>query len=436
MNNFAIFNHELGAFADKILLRPSPVLGNINSTTSPLNTQYLNNKLRTLIPVEELRSAGSFFTGDELGTTATNCFRGDISQESIIFDPACGVGNLLIACSKKFPVNCNSLLDTLTNWGRRLAGADIHAEFVEATKTRLILEAIKRGATPDAINIEQLKSVFPYIKAQDSLKEDALFEAASHIIINPPYCKMRLPKACDWGSGSGNSAAVFMEKCIVDSRHGTQIVAILPDVLRSGSRYRRWREFVSENAKIDLNIVGRFDAKTDVDVFLLFGEIGGDQTKTSWTKQPDGRHPKTIEDYFTVSTGAVVPYRDEEKGTDFCYISPSLLAGKTNTHTDEITSRRRYPGTVISPPFVVIRRTSSPSNTPRARATIIRGNQPVAVENHLIALKPKSGYVRDCQKLTKILAKPAIDDFLNQRIRCRHLTVSAIKEIPWIGEAI
>jgi len=34
------------------------------------------------------------------------------------------------------------------------------------------------------------------------------------------------------------------------------------------------------------------------------------------------------------------------------------------------------------------------------------------------------------------LAKPAIDDFLNQRIRCRHLTVSAIKEIPWIGEAI
>jgi len=91
---------------------------------------------------------------------------------------------------------------------------------------------------------------------------------------------------------------------------------------------------------------------------------------------------------------------------------------------------------VISPPFVVIRRTSSPSDNPRARATIIRGNQSVAVENHLIALKPKSGYVRDCQKLTKMLAKPATDIFLNQRIRCRHLTVSAVKDIPWIGEAI
>lgn len=436
MNNFAIFNNELGAFADKMLLRSSYVLENTNFATSPLNTQYLNNQLRTLVPIEELRSAGLFFTGDELGTTASNYFTGSLNQASLIFDPACGAGNLLIACSKKLPVNRNSLLDTLANWGERLAGADIHEEFVEATKTRLVLEAIKRGATPDSIDIECLKSMFSNINVQDSLKEDALFESASHIIINPPYCKMRLPKTCDWGAGTGNSAAVFIERCIVYSQQGTQIVAILPDVLRSGSRYRRWREFVSENAKIDLNIVGRFDAKTDVDVFLLFGEIGGDQTKSPWIKQPDDTHHKTIEDYFTVSTGAVVPYRDKEKGAAFCYISPSLLAGKINIHTDKITARRRYPGTVISPPFVVVRRTSSPSDNPRARATIILGNQLVAVENHLIALKPKSGYVRDCQKLTKMLAKPATDDFLNQRIRCRHLTVSAIKDIPWIGESI
>ncbi len=437
MNNFGRFNHELGLFADELLLASPHILESMDFSTSPLNAQYLNKQLRALVPIEELRSAGSFFTCDELGATASNCFKGNLNKPSLIFDPACGVGNLLIACSKKMDVNHDSLIDTLSNWGMKLAGCDIHKEFIEAAKIRLILEAVKRGVTPDSNNIEQLKSMFHFIKVQDSLKEKSLFETASHIIINPPYFKTHLPESCKWGTGTGNSAAVFMEKCIKHSQKGTQIVAILPDVLRSGTRYKKWRGLISKTTKLDLKLVGRFDAKTDVDVFLLFGEkVDGKQSNSAFIKQAASIHNKTIKDCFLVSTGPVVPYRDKEEGPEFCYISPGLLAGKVNIHTDQITSRRKYPGTLFLPPFVVVRRTSSPSDNPRARATIIRGNQLVAVENHLIVLKPESGYVQDCKKLIKVLANPVTDNFLNHRIRCRHLTVSAIKDIPLIGESI
>ena len=436
MNKFATFNHELGTFADEMLFASPKVLRKVDFSISPLSTQHLNTQLRNLIPIDDLRSAGSFFTCDKLGLTALDYFIGNLRDATLILDPACGAGNLLIACSKKLPVKRNSLLDTLTAWGTKLAGFDIHKEFVEATKIRLILEAISRGATPDSRNIKQLKSMFSFIKVQDGLKKNSIFESASHIIINPPYCKMLLPETCAWGNGNINSAAVFLEKCIENSKKGTQIVAILPDVLRSGSRYEKWREFISYNAKINLKIIGRFDSKTDVDVFLLCGKIrAGQTTKSFWAEQTVSNNI-TIEDYFIVSTGQVVPYRDKEEGPTFCYISPSILTGQVDLHTNNITFKRQYSGTVAVPPFVVIRRTSSPSDVPRARGTIIRGNQPVAVENHLVILKPKSGYVRDCKKLLNVLANPITDDFLNIRIRCRHLTVSAIKNIPWIGEEI
>ena len=46
---------------------------------------------------------------------------------------------------------------------------------------------------------------------------------------------------------------------------------------------------------------------------------------------------------------------------------------------------------LIMPPFVVVNRTSSPRDRLRATATIIKGTEPVAVENHLIILSPKKG---------------------------------------------
>ena len=92
---------------------------------------------------------------------------------------------------------------------------------------------------------------------------------------------MQIPEHCNWSKGKINSAAIFLETCIKYSTTGTRIVAILPDVLRSGSRYDKWREIVSQNNEIDIKIVGRFDSKTDVDVFLLYGNIGKSQSRNS-----------------------------------------------------------------------------------------------------------------------------------------------------------
>ncbi|MDI7120349.1 SAM-dependent DNA methyltransferase, partial [Escherichia coli] len=49
------------------------------------------------------------------------------------------------------------------------------------------------------------------------------------------------------------------------------ISAILPDVLRSGSRYHHFRDFISSEMKATCEIYGRFNSQTDVDVFILSG---------------------------------------------------------------------------------------------------------------------------------------------------------------------
>jgi hypothetical protein len=83
------------------------------------------------------------------------------------------------------------------------------------------------------------------------------------------------------------------------------------------------------------------------------------------------------------------------------------------------------------PPFVVIRRTSSPSDKFRASGTIIAGKKAVAVENHLIVIRPKNSTLKDCNELLKLLKSEQTNNFLNERMRCRHLTVGIVKKIPF-----
>ena len=89
-----------------------------------------------------------------------------------------------------------------------------------------------------------------------------------------------------------------------------------------------------------------------------------------------------------------------------------------------------FAGRRFSPPFVVIRRTSSPTDQFRALGTLILGDQPVAVENHLLVCLPRFGGLEECRRLLAHLRAPRINRFLNSRIRCRHLTVGVVREIP------
>lgn len=69
----------------------------------------------------------------------------------------------------------------------------------------------------------------------------------------------------------------------------------------------------------------------------------------------------------------------------------------------------------------------------RASAVLIRSDEPVAVENHLIVLTPRDGTIKTCKTLLEILACETTTEWLDKRIRCRHLTVGVLKELPWRG---
>jgi hypothetical protein len=66
----------------------------------------------------------------------------------------------------------------------------------------------------------------------------------------------------------------------------------------------------------------------------------------------------------------------------------------------------------------------------RAVATLVRGEGTVAIENHLIVLLPKDGRLKTCAKLLDSLKHENTTKWLNERIRCRHLTVSALSQLP------
>ena len=91
----------------------------------------------------------------------------------------------------------------------------------------------------------------------------------------------------------------------------------------------------------------------------------------------------------------------------------------------------KYEGKVFTPPFVVIRRTSSPKDKNRAVPTLITQSGTYAVENHLFILNPKDNKIVTCKNLVKRLKDARTNIWLNNNIRCRHLTKKSILDIPW-----
>ena len=206
---------------------------------------------------------------------------------------------------------------------------------------------------------------------------------------------------------------------------GTRIVAVLPDVLRSGARYGRWRGEMARRAEIeDVTLLGTFDKHADVDVFLFTATISG---PGSW---PGFVADKVIRvgDLFTVCTGPVVDYRDPREGPKSVFLtSRRLVPWETMAAWDEW---RNFGGRLIKPPFVAVKRTSRRGDKHRALGTIINAQSDVAVENHVIVLRPKDGTIATCELLLESLMLPATTEWLDERICCRHLTNAALRELP------
>lgn len=379
--------------------------------------------MRSLFPVKKLQESGSFFTGRILAEKLISAFSLPIDRNSRVLDPACGAGNLLIECSRHLPVY-PSLYRTLTEWGGILHGWDINPSYIESTKLRLILEAVRRGCQSDC-TLEDACQRLRRIHCFDALSAQAEnFTGITHLAANPPFIATPSPCPNTWGEGKTNLAGVMLLHCLQYLPDGAEVSVILPDVLRSGSRYRIFRQKTETYLDAQCDQLGRFDEKTNVDVFLLHGKRCN-KSKIFWYEESDGQ---TVGDKFEVFTGPVVEYREVFKGPETPYLTAKNV--KTGEIIEQAGHLRPYSGKTHCGPLVLLKRTSSPKEKIRLKVAVVADTRPLALENHLIAIRPHSGTLDDCLMLADWLCKTTANEFINKRIRMRHLSVGAGKSIP------
>ena len=388
--------------------------------------------LRKSIPLRVRREQGAFFSSSDLRATALQPSQNAINPSASFLDPAMGGGDLLIEVARHLPIK-QDLTGTLRNWGQLLHGRDLEPGFVRLAKARLVLLAVARGSVAKIKNTDSLEDVLPEIKVGDGLELLATGWSGGHIVMNPPFTYRVASEDISWARGRTSSAAIFLAAAVEGAQPGTQLTAILPDVIRAGSRYGRLREIVGARLNVlSVKPYGQFDAWTDIDVFILSGvieQIAVRDAATEWWHPTNGEQ---LGDKFDIHVGPVVPHRDQELGHSYAYLRARdiPLGGEFDASQAE---RRGFQKRLFQPPFVVVRRTSRPGDRSRGTGTVIRGTESVLVENHLIVLKPKDGSLDACRCIVNMLDSTRARIWLDNRIRCRHLTVQVLGEMPWDG---
>lgn len=357
--------------------------------------------LRSAVPLIQLRERGTFFTGAALAQRLWAGVISSLNDESVVIDPACGAGDLLQPA--------HDAAREARNLGLVLRGYDIDASFVQVAETRL--------ARPN-----QPLTGTKNFQVRNFLTEAPDLADATHVVLNPPFISIPVDEA--WAKGSANAAALFVVRALEAMNEGAMLLAILPDVLRSGSRYARWRDAVADIAGItQIEPVGQFDKDTDVDVFIMRAIVGKPKTSPQWV--PEVAAASRVGDYFQLRVGSVVPHRDPESGPKSRFVTArSLRSGER--------LMRRHKGRLDQGPLVLVNRTSRPGQNPRVRAYAVETSEAVAVENHLIAITPRDGITVTTSDLVRVLSDARTAAFLDERIRCRHLTVGSLSEVPWV----
>ncbi|MBA4252154.1 MAG: N-6 DNA methylase [Legionella sp.] len=382
----------------------------------------------SLIDQKTRKDFGIFFSGHELADLVASKVAKHIRSGASVIDPTCGAGDLLIACARHYKKQAD-FESTIALWSSKLAGIDLHKTFIDTAKSRLKLLATE-SFLPSTNPSGSQATEFEKLIIDNALTCLDLISGYDLVVTNPPYGTINAPTDILWAKGNIQTAGLFLDRILRSSKRGQEIVAVLPDVLRSGTRYSKWREWITQNAKVlSINVVGKFDKTTDVDVFVL--HLRAEQShKNKWPqtyslKKNDQR--VAIGSLFNVRIGPVVPHRDLETGPVRKYIDCSQTKDMSDLHPAQ---NRAFNSTPYRGPFIVIRRTSSPNDSNRLVASIVITKNLVMVENHLIIVQPIDGKLSTCRKLLIRLKDKSATDWINQRIRCRHLTVSSIRELP------
>lgn len=353
--------------------------------------------LRGTTDIATMRSKGAFFTGPALATELWATDIDSLADGSVVFDPAAGAGDLLLPAAGVAQAKGLDL---------RLRINDIEDAFLRIATKRLVASG---GPT---VHVESSQ--------QDFLIDQHNLEDVTHVVLNPPY--IPVTAELGWASGKVNAAAIFVTAALSKMQPGAILLALLPDVLRSGTRYSRWRDEVESLGRVtDLQIHGVFDEETDVHVFLLRVVAGEASGRFQWSGASTDR---TLGQLCNVRVGPVVPHRDPAAGP----VVPFVTARNLTSGVDEV---RAFAGRLVGGPMILVNRTSRPGEAPRVRARKREQAEPAAVENHLLVVTPKVAASPTIHDILKVLQSRQTAEFLDERIRCRHLTVTALKEIPW-----
>lgn len=399
-----------------------------------VNSEYIEkeeDRLLSVMGAVQRKRQGVFFTPHQLAKLAVSKI--DILPKQNVFDPACGTGNLLVEVASGFEVK-ETLVGCLADWNERLYGLDINPDFIKLAKKKIISLALSKGAIPSGgVDLVEAMSMLSNIKVGDFLIEyNNYVGLIDNVVMNPPFCPIDTPSEVKWTSGKSNAAALFMAYALDVMPVGGAILGILPDVLKSGSRYEAWRHKVFNPIRPNIDEFGSFEKDVQVDVFVLSGIKRPETTLGEYVAAESAEERvDLLADKFTVSVGPVVPHRDPLAGIDAPFAHAKILPAWSTVTL--LAERIMHPGRKIKCPFIAVRRTSSPKDKYRVVGTIVDCDEAVAVENHIISVCPKDGTMEACVSLLKLFKTSAVNDYINSRIKCRHLTVGVIKDLP-IGE--
>ena len=383
--------------------------------------------LRCENEVSALREKGAFFSGDNL----VDFLLKDVPiVKTRIYDPAAGCGDLLLRYLDKLDL-ASSFSETMREWEGIVFATEREPSFVKLLKLRLWLLLCMKyqaGTKIGQLVIPDLEERFAGVVCGDAFKH--LPEVIPNIVImNPPFQQVDSNGAFQWGAGKVSFAAVFlyeMYKRFPTSR----IVAILPDVLRSGSRYEKFRTTVAPDLNSGVRVYGRFDKQTDIDVFVL--DHRPNRRKRINTEAV-GTQGRMICNDFDVHVGAVVPHRDPNEGKCCFFLTANNVP--PSSKIIKVNEKRKSVHKPVKGPFVVLRRTSSPSDTIRCVSSIVSSAHEFHLDNHLIYLKPRTSKseLRLCQDVCEFFSSQECSTIVNSLIRCRHLTVRVIRNLTYKG---
>lgn len=378
---------------------------------------------------EERKKNGVFFSGAAWASSIISSIPDGEWQRFI--DPNVGIGDLLACAVQSLKVN-RDFEFTIDDWRRSVAGGDISPRFTQMAWRRIVDEAARRvreaGGEVEGRQVDSAYAYSPFFN-DDFLKTNLELRAGDCVLMNPPFQRMCSPsKGEAWGMGAKTAASFHLAKVIENSPRGVGIVALIPDVIRSGSSYEKFRQYVSEFVEITrFDPMGSFGGGADVDVAILAGTTRGART-SSFAAAETVESAGTVSEGFDVRVGPVVPHRTKQTGPLLPYFT--ARTAEDWECIDNAIFFEKFKARAENSPFVVIKRISSPSDRFRARAAIVHTGGDVYVENHLIICKPKRGGVKACKKLLRSLRDERTNAWLNDRIRCRHLTVSSVMEMP------